>query len=456
MATRPMVSLTLSYPALDEKGQTLSPSPLLAELEHCFPADAIAKVTQPAGRIAVSEVPPCSQSEWRLGGMAGALEGKPQWLAGLVQQRETREVGQALLRGVQSVASRSDREQFGPHEGMLLSPAVREALARRFNTDHLWSPSQLENYAACPYRFFVRQLLRLEPLTELTLRSDPLRKGNLLHQVLAALHSQREPDAEAPSATELIERFQAALQKIIEDTPLWGLDAALQEIERREIFAWAAGYAKQELSYRQKWPGLKEPLQPAHFEVRFGSPSREAAAQTDPLSTQRPFVLDLGKEQIRLTGQIDRIDLGQAGGVTVFTVIDYKSGQAVQLKDQKIRSGEQLQLPLYLLAAQEMLHAEPLAAGYWNVKTSGFASGREALLECHTLADDHLESTPRWQELQGDIVSRIAKLIDGVRAAEFPVYNADSKCTEGCECSKICRISQIRNLEKTWPPGEIA
>ena len=452
MVTRTSDCLTLSYAALDEKGQTLSPSPFLIELERCFSLRAIPKVTMAVGNRENGDRTPLSRSDWRLQGMEAALAGDCNWLAGLAPQN----TGRAILRGVECVASRSQRDVFGPFEGLLASEAVRTALAHRFDEEHLWSPSRLETYAACPYRFFAEQILHLEPLEELALRSDHLRRGNLLHQVLAAIHQQPlDPDTPL-SEEDLIDRFGKALEKIIAENPLGGLNEVLREIECREILAWAPQYAEPDIQYRHQWPLLDHPWRPAHFEVRFG-PRKHASEEVyqDLLSQPVPFILDLGSEQIRLTGQIDRIDTGQVCGVTVFTIIDYKSGKGVKLKPTEMEAGRQLQLPLYALAAEKLLFADQqavaLATGYWNIKEKGFASGRDALLEFRTITADGLQDSTNWNSLKSSITRRIEEIVQGIRAGEFPVYNENKDCTASCDFSKMCRIAQIRSLEKVWP-----
>lgn len=460
MVTRPQASLTLSYAALDDRGQALTPSPYLTELERCFAPGAIPTTTMVAGATLDHEDEPLSRSEWRTLGMAGAIAGEPQWLAGLIAAPGAKQLGRAILHGLESVASRSDRDVFGPYEGLLLGDGARAAIARRYSTHHLWSASQLEIYATCPFKFFAHQILQLEPLEEIALRSDHLRRGNLLHQVLAAVHGQVPLPEGDLNDLMLVARFSEALQQLIAQTPLQGLEDALREIERREIDSWAAIYADQEIQYRKRWSSFDEPLVPRHFEVRFGPKARSGGTTSDPASVEVPFTIDLGTEQIKLTGQIDRIDMGRIGGVTVFNIIDYKSGKEVRLKEADIAAGRQLQLPLYALAAEKLLLADQGAvafgAGYWSVKERGFASGRNSMLEFRSVCAGKLAESPQWASLGEAIKTRIAEIVHGVRSAHFPVYNEDDKCTARCEFGKICRIAHVRSLEKVWivPAGE--
>jgi ATP-dependent helicase/nuclease subunit B len=325
----------------------------------------------------------------------------------------------------------------------------------------------LESYAACSFRFFAENLLELKALDDLTLAGDPGRRGSLLHQVLAAIHAQLlEQPADSPTdeawQAELAARFARALEAHIAATPLGGVEESLREIERRQIDAWADRYARQEAEYRQRWRHLDEPPRPAFFEVRFG-PGESASAggaagasaggSAGGASNPLPFELDLGEEKIRIVGQIDRIDVGRVGGVTVLNVIDYKSGREVRLKDEHFQAGRQLQLPLYALAAEEHLFhdqgARALAAGYWSIQGQGFEKGHMTLrsVESGSLGEPALP-------VRSQVRETVRQLVAGIRAGQFPVYNVDPKCTHWCEFSTICRVAHIRSLEKQWPPAE--
>jgi ATP-dependent helicase/nuclease subunit B len=459
VVTRASQHVTLSYSAYDDKGQTLPPSPFLTELERCVAPAKIPTTTMPVGEFVTTEDQPMSRTDGRLHAVAKALDGNFQPLAGLATSPDTRAIGQTILNGIGSIASRGERDIYGPFDGVLLSETARAAIAKRFSSDHLWSASQLETYANCPYQFFAGQLLRLEPLEGLALRTDYMRRGNLLHQILAAVHSQlAEPQTVLDNGA-LVERFTATLAEVLAKEPLRGLQEALRDIESREVLAWATQYAEQESAYRGRWRDFDVPLHPTYFEVRFGPKARGSETPNDAVSTEIPFTLDLGGEQIKLTGQIDRIDVGQIHGVTVFNIIDYKSGQEVKLSDENIEAGRQLQLPLYALAAEQHLLADKkavaFATGYWSIKAKGFPTGKDATLEFRASVEGALSNSERWGRLDGVVKKRLREIIHGIRSAEFPVYNDNDKCTSMCDFSKICRVAQLRSLEKIWIPSDI-
>jgi ATP-dependent helicase/DNAse subunit B len=190
-------------------------------------------------------------------------------------------------------------------------------------------------------------------------------------------------------------------------------------------------------------------MTPAHFEFRFGS-RRPGDTESNPDSVQDAFILEIDGEEIRITGQIDRIDVGEIGGRTVFNVIDYKTGKKVPLKPEHIESGERLQLPIYVEAAQALIFrgdATPLVAGYWSM-----ASGFDAKTPLGVKQE--AESRERWAEIQATVRRLVQQFVSNIRGGKFPVASRDEQCTSRCEFNTICRITQIRSLGKPWPPEQ--
>ena len=65
-------------------------------------------------------------------------------------------------------------------------------------------------------------------------------------------------------------------------------------------------------------------------------------------------------------------------------------------------------------------------------------------------ADDRLEPEADWEDLRQTVVETVGALVAGIREGRFPVYSADEECTRFCPLRTICRINQVRSLEKTW------
>ncbi len=457
--TRASERITISYPALDERAQSLPPSPYVAEIESVLESGGTIRHAKPQ-LSPVADSSPLGSADWRVAAVHAAMEGKHTLLAGLLADRSAPLAG-AIEAGLHAVQARAGRNEFSTVEGLVTSQAARDRLAKRFGPRHLWSPSQWEQYATCPYRFFLEHVLSLQPLGELTLETDFARRGSLLHRVLAAFH-RRLRDAigelRVPSRREEAEfqaEFKAAIAEALSDTTNAGLDAALLELDRRQIDRWAEGYYAQHAKYDREWTELDRPPAPAHFEVRFGPPLPGASEDDDPHSTSVPFVLELGDEQIQITGRIDRIDVGTAGGRTVFNVIDYKSGKKPSLKPADIESGQRLQLPLYVMAAQHLLlaadSATPLSAGYWTMQGGFDAKGSLKVSQC---AAGELTPGDEWGGWESTVVERVAEFVHAIRHGDFPVYSQDDHCTGRCPFRTVCRIAQVRSLGKIWPPEQ--
>jgi ATP-dependent helicase/DNAse subunit B len=340
---------------------------------------------------------------------------------------------------------------------MLTSDSARAALAARFGPERTFSATELERYAACPYRFFLDQVLRLEPLEELALAMDYLARGRRAHELLAIFHRRLNQQRGGPAspAEGADDDCQHLLRQTLDELyaqPAAGpMRAALEEIDRRLLTRWIADYRRQHAAYDALWEGFDGPPRPAHFEISFG---REVRAESDPASTTQPLELGDKRQQVRLAGSIDRIDLGRVAGQQVFNIVDYKTGGSAPLTADAVARGYALQLPIYALAAEQLLLADRGAtgwqAGYWQLKDHGFKA-RQAL----RLGARHAGGVgpdAAWEELRRAAVAAVLSLVRGMRGGQFPVFNEDLRCTGYCSFHTVCRIHQIRSLEKTWQP----
>ena len=64
--------------------------------------------------------------------------------------------------------------------------------------------------------------------------------------------------------------------------------------------------------------------------------------------------------------------------------------------------------------------------------------------------DDRLEPDSEWEDLRRLVAEIVGALVEGIREARFPVHSADDNCGRFCPFRTICRINQVRSLEKTW------
>ncbi len=467
-ATRQLV---VSYPALDSSAQPLLESPYVTELIRAFGPG----VLNPTVDISLSPVPQrahCySIGELRLKAVSELLDEKPQRFASLLRSKncdDSRLTAIAnsiapMLAGLKAVAARADHHAFGPLEGIFTSAQSKTLLSKRFGPEHCWSVSRLEEYAHCPFRFLATNVLSLEPLPELSLELDYGRRGQLAHEALAILHRRLNEAGTQRSPTQAgIEHCaklsDETLSLLFESVPKGSpLEQAFRTIDFRMIADWMQLYFGQHAKYDEAAAAADTALRPAHFEVSFGLKRRKREA-VDPLSTDKAFEICVEGQRLHLSGRIDRIDVGTAAGQVVFNIVDYKTGNRKRLKAADIEAGLALQLPLYALAVQELLmidrRAVPWRVGYWYLKGKGFET--HSLPQFFEPSESGIQETEHWQTLKSTLLSRVASLVRGIRTGVYPVYSRDDNCTSRCEYRTICRIGQVRSLNKVWPPpGDI-
>ena len=127
---------------------------------------------------------------------------------------------------------------------------------------------------------------------------------------------------------------------------------------------------------------------------------------------------------------------------------------AIRLTPESIAAGTTLQLPLYAIAAMELIlndrDAYPWRAGYWYVRDDGFKP-RQAL-RMYDDIDGRIELDRQWEDIRAGLRDTVTGLVRSMRAGQFPVCSADEHCTGHCPFRTACRINQVRSLEKTWQP----
>jgi len=492
--TRATKRLYLSYPALDESAQPLSPSPYLKEVEQACGPGRIARTKLTNLSPIPTDEEPLSQCEFRIRAVATALEGDVSLLAGLLQRdlhdgaplrsaavsaascagsaavsAATQRVpggqdarapasGAAdnLLAGLQLIYLRQDRERFGPAEGVLQSEAVGQRLSACFDSDRTFAATELESYASCPFRFYLERVLRLRPLEELTLAVDLLERGQLAHDALAEFHRRVNAALGRPGSPAKLPEAQyqrllsEALAAVLPTESHNPVRAALREVDRRLLLRWLADYRRQSERYDALWQDCDAPLVPEFFEVSFG----RSLAGEPRSSTEEPLEITDGDQVLRIAGRIDRIDTGRVAGHTVFNVLDYKTGGSTRFSPEAVAAGTALQLPLYALAAAELLlndrDAIPWQAGYWYVADDGFKPKQS--LKMYRQNGNALEPEPVWEQIRQGLAVTVLSLVRAIRQGRFAVSSCDPRCTGYCPFHTVCRINQVRSLEKTWIP----
>jgi ATP-dependent helicase/nuclease subunit B len=462
--TRARRRLWLSYSALDEAAQPLSPSPYVTEVERLFRAGALHRVEAPNLSPVPTETEPCCIRDLRVKAISMAIDGSAHLAGHLMKHERERDSTTALLAALRATGERSRRESFGAFEGMLLGAAAQKRLEAHFGPEHCWSTSQLEQYGHCPHQFFLQRVLGLNEIEDVSLEVNHFLRGRRVHTLLADVHRQLNALGEPCSPTECdAEKFQRlvaeTLAAVIERSASEGvLESAFDAIDHRLIEHWIGRYLDQHLKYDEAFKDLDRRPTPTHFEVSFGpAKDDENADEADPLSKPRAYELTCNGVTIRLSGRVDRIDLGLVDGQVVFNVLDYKTTSSSYFRPQDIPNCKALQLPLYAMAVQDLLLADknavPWHGGYWHISDAGFNAKRGVTFYERT--PNGIRRTELWTQLREKLVERVTRLVMGIQQGQFPMHCEDEHCTGRCQYKTVCRVHAVRSLEKTWQPPSI-
>ncbi len=235
-----------------------------------------------------------------------------------------------------------------------LDPAGRDAIAKSARLTGVLSPTRLETYAVCPYRFFLQSVLRLTEIEEpeTVERISALERGSLIHMILnrflTDVAAELPPDDEAAYEA-LLRQLQATAAEACDEWEQRGAAGykLLWEFDKRAIFEDLEVWFAQEIE-RMRASGYR----PQAFEVRFGN-AWHAEEDESGYSINDPLAVPIETGALRFQGRIDRIDWNR--DQTAFRVIDYKTGSSYGAHDDQFEQGTKLQLPLYLLAASHAL-----------------------------------------------------------------------------------------------------
>ena len=365
----------------------------------------------------------------------------------------------AALRRIEIERERSDRG-FGSYDGQITDPDLLRLVRLKFGDEFVHSASGLSVYGNCGYRFFAQRLLRLEPRGEAALDLQAIDAGKLLHDILRRFFEQhRRERLNASNREALQEELRKIADKVFDEhervvpplnRQIWQIDREIRKILLDQILLY-------EMEVQEEARELN--VLPALFEVAFGN-TRSSAK--DPASTPQPLELAretfVGNESIKISGQIDRVDLADDETLIAY---DYKLSTGNTKED--IRYGRSLQIPIYLEALEKLLLPESRVAGggYYIIRGSKDRrnkglhrkSDREYSQLGHSVGA--LLSDEEWQQVRDEAVARVWEFVDAMRAGTFLVDPSEGRKTcRFCDYRAVCRYERYRIQRKKRGPIE--
>ncbi len=282
--------------------------------------------------------------------------------------------------------------RVGPVPGLL--PEAGDAL----------SPTSLEDWATCPFRFLLARVLRVREVErpEATDRISPLERGSLVHAALAEFLDTVDPRTSPGQGWTDDERelLLAVGERRCNEAEAEGLTGRplLWKLERRRILRELAWFLECDAHIRAAYgvmpvPGGRE------LAFGFGGDSGEPASVSLP-----------DGREVRFRGVVDRVDRAPDGSRVV--VFDYKTGWRIDDPQAGLERGNRLQLPVYALAMGRLDPTAEVHAYYWYVRVA---------------AADTLKGITLDDPTRAEFVDKLTTILDGVGEGVFPAFPDDPR-----------------------------
>ena len=402
--------LTLIYPRSDAAGRAEVPSTYLRELCRAagLPApgegDAWRVPRPPAERL--RELAPARRTPCESALLCALDGGDP--------PRSLEKAGvpaRSLAEGFRLAAALNAFGAAGPRDGMVPPPVAALSAWRKSGL----SPTALDEYATCPFKFFAARLLGLGEREEGGERGalSASARGQVYHAALELFY-RALPEAAWAGRAFPAAQFEASLARTFaeHDWRELGLYPLLWEASRLEMSAHLRSFAEWDFA-RLRADGFR----PRRYEARlFGSPKDGAPGG------------------VPWRGVADRIDVDEAE--KKFRVADYKTR----------RSGRWRKGPAFL-AAEGTSHQLPFYAELAASALGGgenFAGAELLFVEAQDGGERALALTPEeWARARGPFLLALAEKIEAIGAGRFPIVPDDGErghCS-WCDFPALCRKS---------------
>lgn len=405
-------SLTLSYARLDELGRDVAASPFVEALSDVARCETVS--------LATSSV---------------VIEGTP-----LAYGAEARD------QAVHAATIERIRESGGlsRYNGAIESPELLAWLGEEFGDDRHWSPTQLEEFAKCPWAYFSKRALRLEALDDPDEDMDAATSGSILHLALRRFYDAaksrqggpvflRAPDWEWAEPM-LVEATDAA---IAESDWKWLGHPTLREVTRAKLIRIVSGFVRWEIALHEDMHDPKTRKKAGKM-LRMGADEHELAF--DDMVFERDGV------RIRYRGSIDRVDVTVDERVKnrrFVGAIDYKStiySTPGSGKPGAWADGVVLQVSLYAQALTMLRpDAEIARVEYQALKKPQQVHSLElyTIDKKTSVVTEDDEAAEKWN---GALDHAIAH-VKSIRAGRFPAEPPSScNCPPWCHGRDICRV----------------
>ena len=308
-------------------------------------------------------------------------------------------------------------------DGVFHSRRARRTIAAAGLFSGPQAPTALQEYARCPFSYYVLAVLGVDPVEEpeALVEADRREVGKVVHRVLQRVFAAVAEGAGREAAVAMVpaiaeqECRRAELRGGVGLPLVWQAQSA--QLAEDLTLAVAADRCWSEPAGPQPW----------QFELSFG----DHAA---------PVVLHLADgRSVQFHGRMDRVDRSADGRRLL--VLDYKSGKGKAEKEQ-VQAGRNIQLPVYQLACRALLAggSDVQIGGAFRMVTRRREQAEVALTMAEAQAAQNLAVT----------VAATRRLVE---AGVFPRVAASERMCEWCAAAYACDELQVASRSKREHPA---
>ena len=356
-------------------------------------------------------------------------------------RRSGKPIGQHHIVTTENVLARALRMEMDRNARTLtvwdgdLSAASSSSGRIGLSNREFFSPTRLETWATCPYRYFLSNVLGIaapEQPEEIATIS-PLDRGSLIHTVLerfvqAAQKQGTTPQPDQPWTEDHRRLLMGIAEEEFRDVEERGVTGKqlLWEIAQAEILGDLGRFLEEDFDLRHKYG-----VSPHSVESAFGT-SRHQPENSPVQAAVEWSSAETGT--IRFRGVIDRIDVSPSGDAAL--VLDYKTGGTTEytnMDKDPVRRGMRLQLPVYGLAARQLLgDGVDVLAAYWFVSAKGNFKTRP-------------QKPAPLDEMLEPFADAVGTITDGIGKGLFPANPGK----DGANC-RYCDFKNLCPTRREW------
>ena len=353
------------------------------------------------------------------------------------------------------------RGEPGPYAGFLTGRDCADIALKLLGLsgDGHFSASLLEEYARCPWRVFTTRVLGLVEEEEPDGLLSPARMGLVMHDVLSDYVSRASGEGRWPPARDQIESdstliAEMARQGIADQYAKRGMHfPPLEGVDSRRIIARLLGWLLWESTAgRGSVEAGDDHAEDIGDSTEAAALGAGAAGGWHLQSVEEPFETELtiAGRTLNLKGRWDRIDRNSSDLVRI---LDYKTGRAKPGPADDLEGGLNLQMPLYLLAAEKELGSTDSIAGGILLQLPISSSGKGPHI---TSWEQSAEVTGR-EETERLLDQLLMSIESGVFTRLPHEKRRDSRTglCAGCPTPSICRAWRTQESQRHLESDEL-